>query len=133
MNEMNFTKATMYYRNDFGGMSKVEVKEISIEVRPCAQYNAAVHVAYKAPRQRHSRRFVQHSYPSLLVLEGWGHPDPGSMYGAPEAVGGGVTLQRSKYLSCDPRYQQDFDAQIGAYLGESGSSVLADFRNHRAG
>ena len=126
---MQNIKATLYRRGEFlGAIHKIEVRAISVTREKYAQYESAVRVEYIEPRQRHARTFVDSHKPSVLVLDGWGHPDPDSAFGAEEQTAPGVTLSRSRYLSCDPRWQSDFDAKINAYLAEKSVRVIADMR-----
>lgn len=116
----------MYVKGEFlGNIIKIEATEATIEIKPYAQYPNAVHVTFRKPRQRKDRGFVQSYRPSLLVLDGWGHPDPASPW-KPISEG----CSESKYMSCDERWQSDFDAAIEAYIETTGTLVLADFRNH---
>lgn len=126
---MQNIKATLYRRGDFlGAIHKIEVRAISVTREKYAQYASAVHVEYIEPRQKRARMFVDSHKPSVLVLEGWGHPDPDSAFGSEEQAAPGVTLSRSRYSSCDPRWQSDFDAKIDAYITEKGARVIADMR-----
>lgn len=120
-------KYTLYYTGMFG-VRKMEATVCEVEVKPYAQYNDAVHVKYVEKGKRKVQGFVQGYKPSLLVLEGWGHPDPASMFNDPTLSPSGVVSRMSSYASCDPRWQSDFDAQMGKYLEKTGAKVLHDFR-----
>jgi hypothetical protein len=128
---VTFGKVTMYLMGGLG-MVKVEAKECEVRVAPCAQYSRALHVTFKAPRQRNARGTVLTYKPTLLVLEGWGHPDPDSAFGEEQAADSGCVVSRSRYSSCDPRWASDFDAKIGAYIERTGAKVAADYRGHDA-
>ena len=79
------------------------------------------------------RGFVQAYGPSLVVLEGWGHLNPDGMW-VEERVMGDVTTSESRYSSCDPRWQSDFDSKLEAYLADKPATVvLHDFRKHQPG
>jgi len=43
----------------------------------------------------------------------------------------GVTVERGRYMSADPRWRSDFDAKLAAYMETSGAKVAADYRNHK--
>jgi hypothetical protein len=122
-------KATLYTRNGFGAITRIEVKQASIEIRQYAQYNHAVECRFRKPRQRVDRGFVQTFQPDLLVLDGWGHPAPGAAF---ESVSESAdcSVSRARYSACDPRWARDFNAQIDAYLARSGARVVADYRGH---
>lgn len=124
-------KVTVYVRSEFGmGVNRIEATRLSVEVRPYAQYPAGIKVTLLPKRMRKQRGFTQAYGPSLVVLEGWGHPEPDGMWDpASEKTEGDVTTSRARYSACDPRWQSDFDMKIDAYIA-SGATVLYDFRKH---
>lgn len=128
-------KATMYVRSEFGmGVKKVEVTRLTVEVKPYAQYERGIHATFLPKRMRKLRGLTQAYGPSLVVLEGWGHPDPDGMWDpATLKSDGEVTTQRARYSACDPRWQSDFDAMLEGYVERSGAKVLYDFRKHEPG
>ncbi len=125
---------TMYFRSEMGfGMVKIEAKSCTIEVKPHAQYAAGIYVEFIPKGKRKARCFVQAYSPSLVVLDGWGHPDPESPWEPVVERGNGVSVQVGRYSACDPRWQGDFDAKLSAYLEASGATMLHDFRGHQPG
>ena len=142
MNTMNATthsakiqhgKCTLYFAG-LMGIVKVEAKDASTDVRPYAQYARGVYCAFRRARERLARGFVQSFQPSLLILEGWGHPEPDGIFeDAPAVAAGEAVSQRGRYASCDPRWSSDFNGQIDAYIAKTGTKVLADFRGHDPG
>lgn len=131
--ETQHGKCTLYFAG-LMGVAKMEAREASTEVRPFAQYARGVFCKFKRARERNPRGFVQSFQPSLLILEGWGHPAPDGIF--PEETTrteGGVTTQRGRYSACDPRWRSDFNGQIDAYIAQTGTKVLADFRGHDPG
>lgn len=127
-------KVTLYYQGGFG-MVKVEATRFKVEVRPHAQYERGVYVEMVPKGKRRAREFVQAYSPSLIVLEGWGHPDPDSAFLPPEpGKTDGVEVSHGRYSSCDPRWMSDFGSKLAAYLEEKGSKILLhDFRGHQPG
>lgn len=124
----NKQKYTMYVRGRFG-YSKTEVTDIEADVVSYAQYKAAVRVTF-LPKGARKRRSLTETYkPSIVVLEGWGHPDPGSPFGEEESVGGVVTMT-TRYTSFDERYSEEFNTMIDAYIAKTGTVVVEDFRKH---
>lgn len=121
-------KVTMYFQGMLG-VSKVEATTCAVEVKPYAQYTRSVHVEFVPRGKRKARSFVQSYKPSLLVLEGWNHPDPDSMF-LPAEDHGDVMVAHGRYSACDPRWQGDFDTKIAAYLERSSAKVVHDFRGH---
>ena len=130
-------KVTMYVRSELGmGIRKIEAKTATVDVRPYAQYARGIFVTFRRARERRDRSFVQAYGPSLVILEGWGHPDPDGMFLPGEATGEpGVTVSRGRYSACDPRWQSDFDARLDAYLETKDRAriLLHDFRRHAPG
>ncbi len=126
-------KVTMYLNSEFGmGVVKIEATRFEVEVRPFAQYPSGVYVEFLPKGKRKMRTLVQGYKPSLLVLDGWGHPDPDSAFMPPVERGNGVSVQHGRYSACDPRWQGDFDAKMSAYLETPNVYVLHDFRGHNA-
>ena len=123
-------KVTMYVRGEFmGNYKRIECKAYAVSVGKYAQYNAAVHAYFQQPRQRLVRGFVQHFRPSLVVLDGWGHVEPPSMWGKSRTENG-MTVTEARYSACDDRWDSDFSATLDAYIASSGANVLHDFRGH---
>src|SRR4051812_40171661 len=98
-------KVTLYLQGDLAlGLRKVEATGLTVEIRPCAQYQAAVHASFLPKRARRLREISpQTSRPLLLVLGGWGHPDPDGLWDESTAMDSdSVTTVRGRYRSCDP-------------------------------
>lgn len=125
------TKVTVYVNGAFG-YSKVEATEFSSEIAPYAQYKAAVVFQYKPKGKRKPRGYVQSYEPSLLVLDGWGHPEPESAMTAPERSETGLLVSQSRHASFDKAYATEFSAMIDAYIAEKKVTVVADFRGHNS-
>ncbi len=126
-------KVTMYFQGGFG-MVKVEATRLEVEVKPHAQYARGVYCSFVPKGKRKERSMVQAYRPSLVVLEGWGHPDPDSPFLPPEETGTeGVMVSKGRYSACDPRWGSDFAAKLAAYLESTGAKVLHDFRGHDPG
>jgi len=74
------------------------------------QYASKHRVQFMAKGAR-TRASVIDSYysPFFLVVAGWGHPEPDSMWDpAKTSTSGGVTTQHGRYTSTDPRWVDDF-------------------------
>lgn len=112
-------RATFYVQGGLGAVVATEVSSWSVEVTPYAQHAASVKLTY-TKRGCRKAQAVRYCDPSLLVVEGWGAPAP------PSAYKGDSGSEASRYLSCDPRWQRDFDAVVAA---APGLKVLADYRH----
>lgn len=117
---------TMYVRSEFlGRMVKIECRACEIQIAPFAQYRKAVRARF-LPKGKRAWRVLDETFrPTLLVLEGHGHPDPDEGWSKVTD-----TVSRARYSSCDPRWQSDFSTMIDAYIAESGTKVVADYRGH---
>lgn len=125
-------KVTLYTTSGFGNMVKVEARLKEHGTRKYAQYNSAPFVKYVKKRARKVTGFVQTFQPTLLIVAGWGHPEPDSMMVADKEPSDilGVTISRGRYTSFDPQWQKDFDSQFADYLGRDDVEVIADYRGH---
>lgn len=125
-------KATLYVQTEgicLGNILKIEVREIQVLRREWAQYPSAVEYRYKKPRQRAWRGSVASYKPYLVVLEGWGHPDPDSPWVTVKDTPD-VTVEESRYSSCSDGWGNDFDKKLAAYLEANPSvKVLGDYRH----
>jgi hypothetical protein len=125
--ELTKRKVTLYLTDEnwfFGNVNKIEATAYGVRTGKYAQYTEAVFILFVPKGKRNSRGLVQASHPNVLILDGWGHPDPDPMMVKGEMPG----TQESKYTGWDPRWESDFDARINPYIKESGVQVLADHR-----
>lgn len=133
--EMNQKKVTLYFRGGFG-FAKIEARAYAVEVGAYAQYASAVTCTFIGKGQRVKRGFVQTFQPSLLILEGWGHPDTADIYGpAQTSADGSVTTLRGRFLSCSPEWSTEFEAMIAQHISAGSASgkpvkVVADYQGH---
>lgn len=106
---------TIYVKNGFGSITKVEGKLVELYSRvKYAQYNDAVKFVYIPKRARLKRGNYLSYKPWILVVAGHGHPEPASMYDKPERVEGvpGVMVSRSSYSCFDERFGTDFERDV---------------------
>jgi len=66
----------------------------------------------------------------LIILNGWGHPDPPPKLGALRRITQDATAQTTRRVSGDPEWRHEFDAFIYGYLAGSKTLVLLDLRKH---
>lgn len=120
-------KATIYMRGEFmDNIHKVEVTQLAILIGKYAQYDGAIGVYFVPRGKRNIRLKIETSNPTyLLVLDGWGHPDPSSPYVTTQKTPGAI-VSTGRYFAHDPRFKTDFDRSIGPYLHRA--HVLADLR-----
>jgi hypothetical protein len=121
-------KATLYL-TDLWGYDRVEARNLTWRFENYAQFPNAVRVEYTI-RGKRKRQTAMITTVPLIVLEGWDHPDPPLKLGSPEPTAGNLTVQSTRRLSCDPEWQNEFDAFLYGYLKGSKARVLLDLRKH---
>lgn len=131
-----YTNVTLYAPTGVmsSNLVKIECRTLRVEVGPYAQYAAAVRFTYVPKGSRKEREHIETSRPCAVILEGHGHMDPDSLFDeSTRKTEGDISTVRSRYLSCDPRWQSDFDAKLAGYVEEDKCKILADFRGHDSG
>lgn len=129
--ELETRKVTIYRKSEFGmGYHKIECRKFAFEHTKYAQYDNAVAVAFVQKGKRKARGFYETSYPSCVVLEGHGHPDPDDPMTAPVETDTGCVVRQSRFSSFDPAWDEEFNAKIERYLAESGATVVLDTRGN---
>ena len=119
-------KVTIYTQGMFG-MHKVEAKLCAHGTCKYAQYDNAPYVHF-LPKRARKMRGIQGDYkPYILVLDGWDHPDLNNW--KPARSENGCIVQEGKYSMCDPRWNTDADAVLDAYIAETATPVVADYRH----
>ena len=93
-------KVTLIYMSDWGSMVTSRISFDSIEYTKYAQYDKAVKLIFKPEGKR--KLHYNHFYSDILVYDGW-LSLPTEVLNTVEQTGTGVTITRSKYLSCDKR------------------------------
>ena len=125
-------KATIFLQQSgflLGSVVKVEVREIEVLRRQWAQYPGAVYCTYKEPRQKRSRRYIEGYHPYLVVLDGWGHPEPDSPW-VNEHESNGCTVSEGHYSGCSAGWTSEFDQKLSVYLATHPEvKVLGDYRH----
>ncbi len=134
LNNLISKKVTIYTRGVMG-VTKIEARSYLVEVGPYAQYTAAVSFAFVAKGQRNPRGTVQTFQPSLLILDGWGHPDPAGAFTPAEKSDSGAMVSRGRFSACSPEWSREFDVMIATYVAAAAAggkpvSILADYRGH---
>ena len=105
----NKEKATIYYKNSFGSVSKLEVKLIEYGLKKYAQYDAVPFVKYIKKGCRKSQGFTCSGFrPFLLIVKNWNQPNCPDAFETP-VKSENCVIQKSKYLSFDSRYTEDFN------------------------
>lgn len=129
---------TLYFHGEtFGAIHKVEARAYHLQTGAYAQYANAVECFFVPRNARNPRGMVQTYKPSLLILDGWDHPDTLSMF-EPERAGNtpGVTVRRSRFSAFAPEWRKIFDTMIALHIsgenGVPGAKVIADYRGHNS-
>ena len=93
-------KVTLIYMSDWGSMVTSRITFDNIEYTKYAQYDKAVKLIFKPERKR--SLYSNHFYRDILVYDGW-LTLPNEVLNTVEQTGTGVTITRTKYLSCDKK------------------------------
>lgn len=125
-------KVTLYFRGEtMGNIHKIEARAFSTRLRPWAQFSSSVEVRFLKKGARRVLGFIQSYQPSLVILDGWGHPDPAPIFG-PAVQRNGVEISRGRHSACSPEWSTEFDAMLAAHVAEKGAKILHDFRGHNS-
>lgn len=127
---MQYPQAT-FYLGDLWGYDRIEVRDVNWSFETYAQFASAVRVEY-TERGKRKRKTAMITTVPLIILQGWGHPEPPPKWTSPSSEDGSGLVQTTRRLSCDPEWQHEFDAFLAGYLAGSHAVVLADFRMHVA-
>jgi hypothetical protein len=120
---------TIYTKNEFfGNIVKREGRLSDMGTQKYAQYNKAPFVKYIPKGKRKLIGFVQTFNPYLIVLEGYGHPEPQSMFSESKASQSNLIVKESTYQSFDKRYSTDFDSILDSYLNQNKINPILDCR-----
>jgi hypothetical protein len=117
-------RVTVYFLGGLGYVKK-EASAFGHQVSEYAQYKNAVRFAMVEKGCRRASGVVQTYKPSLVVLDGWGHPDPDGAWsdvGATESVG--------RHAGFATEWETEFGTKIDAYIAAGKGRVVCDYRGH---
>jgi hypothetical protein len=121
------TKVTLYIQLQglLGNIIKIQAREFEVLRRQWAQYPGAVVARWKAPRKRQWSSYSEGYKPYLVVLKGWGHPDPCSPW---KTIGENV--QQAHHSPFSDGWNNDFDEWLEDYLASNPKTrILGDYRH----
>jgi hypothetical protein len=128
-------QVTIYTSNGsiMGNINKREGKLDSFRFGKYAQYPNALFVRYIPKRRRSVYEMTVTPISSsmdVLILEGWGHPNPDGIWDKSTSRSGvaGVTVTEGRYSCFDSGWQKDFDSMIDKYISENNVNILLDVR-----
>ena len=121
-------KATLYLA-DLWGYDRIEAFDVSWSFEKYVKFQKATRVEYTI-RGKRKRKTAMITTVSLVILDGWGHPEPPPRYSPPERMSAQVTVLTTRRSSCDPEWQNEFDAFLRGYLEGSKTRVLLDLRKY---
>ena len=131
MDSKGLQKVTVYYQSpEWGGpVKKLEGKIVEHGTKKYAQYNDSPYVVLFPKRKKRARILnIFGSDPYLLILKGWGQPEPPSPWETERDAGNGVTVQKMRHaMVCGP-WCEEMNAFINPILESLPSEVLADYR-----
>ena len=123
-------KVTIYAGSGMFGVHKIEGKLIAHGRKKFAQYDNAPFIHFVEKGKRTPKGYCEGYKPFFLILKGHGHPNPDDPFVTNDLDGvPGMVIKKSRYASCDSRYQTDFNALIDPYLNSHPGILLADYRH----
>lgn len=117
---ITLARATVLTRGPFG-YSVTLVRDLTVTIRPYAQYSHAVEIRFTEKGKRKAGGLMETYRPGAVILEG--HHEI-KLESAMDDLGGGCSMTR--YASFDSRYDSDF----ARWLDASKLTVARDFRGH---
>lgn len=111
-------KVTMFYINDFGGMTTSKVTIESVENTKYAQYDNAVKITFKPQGKR--SLYYKHHYSDMLLYNDWLELPETVLHEVKQS--NGFMITSTKYLSCD---KQQYDEIIN-YFSNQGIMPLVN-------
>jgi len=131
MNEM-IPKATLYLiiPEDLRsyGYKRIEAKNVHHEIIEYAQYAEVVRVEF-IPRGKRKRREIVDTDNTLVILEGWGHPEIRDSRQFSDNTDG-IIVYTYRHQWTSEEWNREFDEFLRRYLERSSAVVLADYRDH---
>ncbi len=124
---LTVSRATLMYRDGVvGGAYKVlQVRDVEVRTGDYAQYEAALFVSFTVKGARRRVSLVDTYAPSLVILDGWLEPSVPDAYQPVEDRGNGVTVKKTRALSCSSVWTTEARAAAVAT-----GKVLADYHEH---
>lgn len=101
--------ATLYLPGAFGYRRK-EVKNLTVEVGPHAQYSHAYKIRYTEKGKRKPSGLVLSHEPRGLIVAGHGHSEPRDPMQA--TAGGSIT----RHSSCSPEWDTEFKTFVAEHM-----------------
>jgi len=127
MNDLNKQKVTIYFRSMMG-YRKVEARAFAVESGTYAQYSNVKIVKFLEPRKRKARAMRDTGGTNIVILNGWGHPNPDDGFTAPEVTPTGCIVRKSRHACFSPAYDAEFNEFMTDYMAREEVEVILDNR-----
>jgi hypothetical protein len=121
------SKATLY-KLDLFGYIRTEVRELTVEFVKYAQYRKAIKVEFIGKGKRKRKDLLETSESTLVILEGWGHPEFEN--NKPSTQSGQIIYTETRFPPFSQEWKEAFDMFLNEYLTKTSSKVFRDYRNH---
>jgi len=115
-------KVTMFYISDWGSVITSRIIFDSIEYTKYAQYDKTVKLIFKPEGKR--KLHYNYFYKEILVYNGWLNL-PKEVLNTVEQTGTGMTITRTKYLSCDKR---QYDEILNHFAKEGIKPIINTYK-----
>ena len=128
MNTNQHERATLYLA-DLWGYDRIEASDVTWRFEKYAQFSKAARVEYTV-RGKRKRQTAMITTVPLVVLDGWGHPEPPPKFGPPERIGGQTMAQTYGVSLVTRSGRTSLMLFYMVILEGSKTRVLLDLRKH---
>lgn len=128
MSKKTENRVTIYFTNENGFMGDVKAIEATLVSHgrvKYAQYDGAISVVFRRPRQRLNRQIIATFRPYVLIVKGWGHEAPPSPW-ATKSSEPGVVVQEGKHSAFSDNWVKDFETWLEGKIANM--EIVADYR-----
>lgn len=122
-------RATLYHPGPLlGDYVRCEVRDLVVSCGKWAQFPSALRFEFTIKGKRKRSYLMQSDHPSAVVLEGWGHFAPRDAFQTVSQTAE-MTVREGRYGGFDPRWYEDFNAELSTYLDDVNKTakVLANY------
>ncbi len=120
---------TMYALCGFGSVVKYEGTLLELGYQDYAQHKHVPFIKYIPKGKRKPIGYIKGYKPFMIVLKGYNHPEPNSMFDKAIKQPNGLITSKSTYHSFDERYVTDFNNGFNEYLTLNKDLILIDVRS----
>ena len=123
-------RGTIYELDPFLGYRRMEGRNISHGTHRVREFLDAIYVDFIPRGKRKPASVGATSSPSIVVLEGWDHPELGAAWDTEEVVKDGLryVASRPRYPFSAPEWEEKFSSDLARYVAATGARIVVDYR-----